>query len=169
MKYGELEQVNGRWHLRFERRLGHPPERVWQALTDEEDLAAWFPTTVEGDLKADAPLRFAFRGEEIAPFEGRMLTVEQNRLLEFEWGADRLRLTLEPDDGGTRLTLIDVLDDRGKGARDATGWHVCLENLETRLAGGEPAGPETWKPLNDEYVSRFGPEAATIGPPEGMA
>ena len=34
---------NGEPELRFERRLRHPIERVWAALTDPRELAAWFP------------------------------------------------------------------------------------------------------------------------------
>jgi uncharacterized protein YndB with AHSA1/START domain len=68
---GRLEEVAGRWRLRFERLLPHPPQKVWRALTQEEHLAAWFPTTIEGDLRPGAPLRFAFRGEGYPPSEGR--------------------------------------------------------------------------------------------------
>jgi hypothetical protein len=37
---GTLEQVDGRPALRFTRRLSHPVERVWRAVTTYEDLAA---------------------------------------------------------------------------------------------------------------------------------
>jgi uncharacterized protein YndB with AHSA1/START domain len=164
--HGELEQVEGRWQLRFTRNLSHPPERVWQALTDADELAAWFPTTIEGELVAGAQLRFGFRGEPYDPLEGVMLACEPNRLMEFRWGNDTVRLTLEPDDGGTRFTLIDVLSEIGKGARDAAGWHVCLDNLERLLAGESQVEDDAWKPLNREYETRFGPEASTLGPPE---
>ena len=66
MSYGRLEQSDGRWQLRFTRRLAHPPERVWRALVDPEELDAWFPTTIEGECAPGAPLRFRFRkGEEV--------------------------------------------------------------------------------------------------------
>jgi hypothetical protein len=61
------------------------------------------------------------------------------------------------------------LGDRGKNARDAAGWHVCLDNLDAHLRGGEPdRQSETWRSLNAEYVERIGPEAATIDPPEEL-
>ncbi len=52
-------QISARWNaaiatpgdVRFSRRLPHPPEKVWRALTEAEHLAAWFPTTVEGELR----------------------------------------------------------------------------------------------------------------------
>ena len=38
-----------------------PSGSVWRALTDPDHLQAWFPTTIEGELSAGAPLRFGFR------------------------------------------------------------------------------------------------------------
>jgi uncharacterized protein YndB with AHSA1/START domain len=34
----------GRYVLRFERLLAHSRERVWRALTEHQELAAWHPT-----------------------------------------------------------------------------------------------------------------------------
>ena len=45
------------------------------------------------------------------------------------------------------------------------GWHVCLEALTARLDGDEPPPTGRWQQVHSGYVSRFGPEAATIGPP----
>ena len=85
MSYGRLEQSDGRWQLRFTRRLAHPPERVWRALVDPEELDAWFPTTIEGECAPGAPLRFQFR-REATPVEGEMIACEPPRLMEFRWG-----------------------------------------------------------------------------------
>jgi uncharacterized protein YndB with AHSA1/START domain len=161
-----LEEAGGRWRLRFTRTLPHPPETVWQALTEPDHLAAWFPTTVEGERTAGAPLRFAFRGGEAEPFDGQLLVYEPPSVLEFRWGPDTLRFEVRPAAGGSRLTLLDTFDEQGKAARDAAGWHVCLDALHGHLAGTPEQSP--WKPLNDAYTERFGPEAATIGPPEGF-
>ncbi len=43
-KHATLEEVDGRPALRFERVLPHPPERVWTALTDTDEMFAWHPT-----------------------------------------------------------------------------------------------------------------------------
>ena len=66
------------------------------------------------------------------------------------------------------LTLIDTIDEVGKAARDGAGWHVCLDRLEHAL-DGKPAShaEEQWTTVHRDYVKKFGPEAATIGPPEG--
>ncbi len=169
--YGRLEQLDdGRWQLRFTRALPHPPEKVWRAITEPEHLAHWFPTTIEGDRVAGAPLRFSFRTEKLPAFDGEMLAYEPESLLELRWGTDVLRLELEPDGDGTVLTLLDILDDRGKGARDGAGWHFCLDRLAVHLRGEEADAESqpSWRVLEAEYAERFGPEAATIGTPEGI-
>lgn len=38
MMDGTLETVGGRPALRFERKLGHPIERVWRAISDATEL-----------------------------------------------------------------------------------------------------------------------------------
>ncbi len=39
---GTVEEIGGRYFLRFERRLPHPVETVWDALTRPERLRDWF-------------------------------------------------------------------------------------------------------------------------------
>ncbi len=168
--YGTIEQLDdARWRLRFTRTLPHSPEKVWRAVTEPEHLAHWFPTTIEGERAAGAPLRFSFKDNLLEPFEGEMLAYEPPRVLEFTWGPDVLRIELEPSDEGTVLTLLDTLEQRGKGARDAAGWHACLQELAAEL-DGKPADLQSstvWKEVHPHYEEAFGPEAATIGPPEG--
>jgi len=168
--YGTLEQIDGgRWRLCFRRTLNHPPEKVWRAITEPEHLAHWFPTTIEGERATGAPLRFSFPKGEPAPLDGEMLAYEPQSLMELRWGPDILRLELEPCEQGTVLTLLDTLEERGKAARDAAGWHVCLDALNAYLAdaGDTREAMAAWRVVHPRYVESLGPEAATIGPPEG--
>jgi uncharacterized protein YndB with AHSA1/START domain len=165
---GELEQSDEMWRLRFTRRLPHPPDKVWRALTEPQHLAAWFPTDIEGERRAGAPLRFVFRNGEGPAVEGEMLTYDPPSILEFRWGGgETLRFELKQDGQGTLLVFQNTIDQRGKAARDAAGWHACLDILEYHLRGeGAPWSPaERWKQVHDGYVERFGADAATIGPP----
>jgi uncharacterized protein YndB with AHSA1/START domain len=166
---GSLEQVAGRWRLRFVRTLAHPPEKVWRALTEPEHLAVWFPTEIHGERAAGAALRFVFAGNEGPPIEGQMLVYDPPAVLEFRWGEETLRFQLEPQGAGCRLTFLDTFDEQGKAARDAAGWHACLDVLAYHLDGRDlPWGPnERWAQVHPVYVARFGPEGATVGPPEG--
>ncbi len=173
-RLGDVEDTRQGWRLRFVRVLAHSPARVWRAITDPTELESWFPTTIDGARHEGSPLTFRFRENQAPPFEGTMIAYDEPRLMEFMWGPDRIRIELEPtnaESSATRLTLYDTLDERGKAARDAAGWHVCLDDLEATLSEQPPElRPESndWKSVHPEYVRRFGPEGATIGPPEGF-
>jgi uncharacterized protein YndB with AHSA1/START domain len=162
---GRLEQVGDRWQIRFTRVLAHSPEKVWRALTDSEQRQAWFPDTSIGDFTTvGAQLSFAVPGTK---FDGEVLAADPPRLLELRWGTDILRFELRPDGAGTVLEFSDTITEVGKGARDTAGWHVCIDRLESALDEKSPAGNPDWRVLNGMYVERFGPEASTMGPPEG--
>jgi uncharacterized protein YndB with AHSA1/START domain len=166
MDLGKLEQVAGRWQLTFVRRLRHPREKVWQALTQAEQVKAWFPSTIEGGWAPGATLRFAFEGGFKA--EGRLLQFKPPSVMEFTWGQNEtLRFVLEQDGEGCVLTFVNRFDELGKAARDAAGWHSCLDVLELSLDGVSPpwASKERWQKVHPLYVEALGPAATTIGPP----
>lgn len=163
---GTLAREGDRWTLTFSRRLPHPQEKVWRAVTEPEHLAVWFPQELVGERSAGARLRFVSSGGD--GFDGEMLVFDPPSVMEMMWGADRLRIELKPDDDGTLLTLTDTFEDLRKAARDAAGWHECLDRLVCELGGTTPpAWGERWREINSVYVERLGPDAATIGPPPG--
>jgi uncharacterized protein YndB with AHSA1/START domain len=164
---GTLTRRGDRWTLVFTRRLAHPREKVWRAVTEPEHLAAWFPQEIVGDRRAGAPLRFV--SSRAGSFDGQMLVFDPPEVMEFTWGTDLLRIELRPDGPGTLLTLTDTFDEVGKAARDAAGWHECLDRLVSDLDGTAQAMPgERWCQIHPVYVAELGPEASTIGPPAGL-
>ena len=167
---GVLERNGERSVVRFRRTLAQGPDAVWAALTEDEHLAAWFPTTIEGSRCAGAPLRFAFREGEGEPFDGQMTAFEPPSLMELRWAGDLLRFELEAEGSGCVLTLTVTFADHGKAARDGTGWHVCLEQLVACGAGTPPpwSPQERWRQVYPSYAVAFGPEASSVGPPPGM-
>ena len=170
--YATIEPVDDdRWRLRFTRTLAHPQTKVWRAVTEPDQLARWFPSTIEGERAPGAKLIFRFPDDvPVEPIDGQMLAYDPESLIEFRWGTDVVRIELRPVAEGTELTLLDTLEERGKAARDGAGWHTCLDALEAALAGdaGARAQMNTWAEVHPHYVGSFGPEAATVGPPEGM-
>jgi uncharacterized protein YndB with AHSA1/START domain len=145
--------------VRLERRLPDPPDVVWRALTEREQLRAWFPSDVIGEWKVGAPLRFPFPPEVIdMTLTGEVLEVDAPRRLAFTWGEETLRFELSPDGDGTRLVLIDELP-AAHAARNAAGWDTCLD----RLAGLAP-GEDAWQPRFERYAAAFAP---ALGPQEG--
>jgi len=167
-EFGTLERAGEMSVLRYRRRLAHPQNKVWRALTEDAHLAGWFPTTMEGPRSAGAPLHFSFRESEGEPFDGEMLAFEPPSLMELRWADDILRFELEPDGPGCVLRLTVTFPEHGKAARDGAGWHVCLEQLAHVCDGTEPSWrpPDRWRVVHRGYVERLGPEAAAIGPPE---
>jgi uncharacterized protein YndB with AHSA1/START domain len=165
---GQLIRTDNRATLAYRRRLTHPPERVWEALTEPDQLAAWFPTTIDGERVAGAPLTFRFEHLELEPMRGAMLRCEPPSLLEFTWGPDLLRFSLQPDGDGTAMTFTVVLDELGKATRDGAGWHQSLEALDRALAGERTRDYDSdrWRELRDTYAERFGPDASGLGPPQ---
>jgi uncharacterized protein YndB with AHSA1/START domain len=167
---GELEPCGDRWMLRFTRELACPAEKVWRAVTEPAHLDAWFPMRILGEWRVGAPLKFEARGGEHPAFDGEVLACEPPTLLEFRWGPDVLRFEIVPNAEpatGCTFRLSDVFGELGKAARDGAGWHTCLDFLEHHLTG--TAAPwttrERWDEVHPGYVERFGPEAATLGPP----
>jgi uncharacterized protein YndB with AHSA1/START domain len=145
--------------IRLERHLPDPPDVVWRALTERDQLRAWFPCDVilsGGRWKAGAAITFPFRPEVLdLTLTGEVLEVDKPSVLAFTWGDDTLRFELSPERNGTRLVLIDELPPDA-AARNAAGWEQCLD----RLAGIEPE-PDGWQPRFERYAATFEP---ALGP-----
>ena len=172
--YGAYETIENRPALQFERRLSHPVEVVWRAITESDELEHWFPSKVKvDDLRDGAEMMFTF---EEMPLEGvpttltgRVTEFDPPRRFAFFWGEDHLRFELEPVPGSEDacvLRLTVLLDSHEKAARDGAGWHVCLDRLERLLAGDDGAAAtgasEDWRTLYDEYQRRGVPAGAPI-------
>lgn len=140
---GTLREENGRYVLRFERRLSHPPEKVWAAITEPERLRAWFPQGVEyeGEMAVGGKILFRWdEGDEEPPFWGEITALDPPRLFEYTWDDEVLRFELRPEgESGCVLVFTDTMDDRDWAARTASGWHACLDALEGLLDGRPPA------------------------------
>ena len=145
--------------IRLERHLPDPPDVVWRALTEREQLRAWFPCDVilsSGRWEVGAAVTFPFQPElHDLTLTGEVLEVDEPSVLAFTWGDDRLRFELSPEGDGTRLVLIDELPP-DTAARNAAGWEQCLD----RLAGIEPE-PDGWQPRFERYAATFEP---ALGP-----
>jgi activator of Hsp90 ATPase-like protein len=154
--YGVYDTIENRPALRFERRLSHPVEVVWRAVTESDELEQWFPSRVEVDeLRPGAEMTFRFENMPLdAPstMTGRITEFDPPRVFEFEPAGSNACVL--------RLTVL--LDQREKAARDGAGWHVCLDRLGRKLAGAEPGGREDWRDLYEEYQRRGAPAGAPI-------
>lgn len=149
--------------LRFERRLAHPVEKVWRAVTEPAQLSQWFPARMEMDLRVGGKIRFVFDAGEGPPSDGAILELDPPRVFAYTWGDAVLRWELRPDGHGCLLVFTHVFDDRPSAASFAAGWHICLDGLESVVAG-EPAGQglDRWAKLHERYAERFGLDEGTV-------
>jgi len=147
-----------KWTLILSRELRHPPEIVWQALTDPAHLREWAPFDADASLGvAGNAVKLTWMGT-MHVSETKVTRAEAPKVLEFY----DIRWELEAVAGGTRLTLWHSIDRRFI-SWGAAGWHICFDVLD-RLLGGDPigrlVGPDAmhfagWQRLVAEYAKQF--------------
>ena len=94
--------------------LGHPPEKVWRALTEPALLAEWLLPTI--GLRLEPGAAFTLRTQPQPGWDGtvscRFLEIEPNRRLSYTWTVPFLHtvvtFTLTPIETGTRLSVVQA-------------------------------------------------------------
>ena len=157
----QVRKDGEKWTLILVRELRHPPEKVWQALTDPAHLREWAPFEADGSLgTVGTTVNLTWVGTQQVS-ETRVTRAEAPRVLEYS----DIRWQLDAIGGGTRLTLWHKIDRRFI-SWGAAGWHICFDVLE-RFLTGEPIGRiigaaaiklARWQRLKAEYAQQFGVE-----------
>ena len=132
------------------------PEDVWRALTNAQDLSAWFQVSIEGTVAPDTEVWMTSTHPEHGGQRFRVRFTEMDPPHRFVWewhpGAvdpavdysreqpTSVTFTLEPSAGGTRLTVSETgfnaipLARRAKVYADNSGgWAVVLGWLQTHV------------------------------------
>jgi uncharacterized protein YndB with AHSA1/START domain len=147
--------------IAFERRLGHPVEAVWAALTEPEEFAAWLgPGTLEAQEGGEVSIRMgpSNRPERQISMSGRVLACDPPRVLEHEWTQPGLavsvvRYELEADGGGTLLRFTHRRSVASGAIGGAAGWHAYLDRLAAYLDG---APVPDWSQRRAEVQGAYG-------------
>jgi uncharacterized protein YndB with AHSA1/START domain len=177
MADGTIEEMDGRYVLRFERRFEHPVEKVWDALTRPEQITQWWGEgevhldLVEGgkyDIRTTGPPELveaviAEAGTDALVSHDTVLRVEPPCLFEHTFGSDpgsTARWELQRDGDGCRLTLTHTEPpgfDVANAPRDLGGWHTVLDQLDVLLDGKPvPWAKEHWEGHRDRYAAKLG-------------
>jgi uncharacterized protein YndB with AHSA1/START domain len=109
------------------------PERVWRALVDPAELAAWLMPT---DFAPEVGRAFALEtgDEHIGTIHGEVLEIDEPRWLRCRWsgvfGDTEVTFELVPDGHGTRLRVVhdgwhEPVPPEHRGFDD--GWKQKLE------------------------------------------
>lgn len=130
--------------LSLRRAFSAPPERVFRAFTDADELRAWFgpgaytSPQVELDLRVGGRYRIGMKPPEGDVFylSGEYVEIDPPRRLAFTWqweGDPAVTLvTIEfmERDGMTELALIhERFPDQEQCERHKEGWGATLEKL----------------------------------------
>jgi uncharacterized protein YndB with AHSA1/START domain len=127
--------------LRHQRRLAHPPEEVWKALTNAADVMQWMQApraTIDGQPNGQVDI------ETPLHITGRILTWEPPRVFEHEFqlapsklapaGENAvLRYDLEPDGDGCLLTMTFTRLTPATARLFTGGIHKGLDRLAAHL------------------------------------
>jgi uncharacterized protein (TIGR03086 family) len=143
------------------------PDEAFALITEPERLRRWKTVTATVDLRAGGSYRFTVVPGHVA--EGTYLEVEPGRRVVFGWGwegnpdlpkdASTVTITVEPAEGGSRVTLVhEGLTDE-QAVAHAEGWNHFFERLE-RLAGTGDAGQDEWAWAPENLTPLVAAEAA---------
>ena len=175
------KEPDGSTTIRFDRRLRHPIERVWQALTDPDELRRWWGDT-KLELVEGGPFQLRWRNTDengdVATLDGTITSIDPPRRLEIsaDWGSTaagqpgtRTHLTweLEPDGDHTLLHFTNKVAAPDQDVPIAAGWHLHLDALATTLAGDEVdiSHPDAlFAPIHQAYTEKYAPGPAPSDP-----
>jgi uncharacterized protein YndB with AHSA1/START domain len=173
---GSIEQHDGRVRFRYERRLRHPVETVWRAITDPAHIEAWIGARPEIDLRPGGEyVTYHGAGDRVLD---HIVRLEPPRLLEHTFWQQvnpsaLVTWELSPIPEGCRLLLTHALDladaraaaetlARGDGiatilSRNGAGWHRLLDKLTDTLDGRTtPWSAADQQALRQRYAAQLG-------------
>jgi uncharacterized protein YndB with AHSA1/START domain len=152
----ELQTIDGRPALRFERHLAHPVERVWRAVTEPAEVRRWMPAAADWTLELGA--RFELGGQT-----GRITELDPPHAIAWTFGADLFRFELRAEGDGCALVFTHVFDDAIRAAQTAAGWECYLDRLDAQLAGQQLSEERAHQPVgerHERYAALFGLDPA---------
>jgi uncharacterized protein YndB with AHSA1/START domain len=156
---------DGRHQVRFERRLKHPIDRVWAALTDPGQIEAWLARAdLDPQPGGRVRLEWLNTGDAEVIAQGTVTAIEPPRVLELDTDAQgTLTWELRAAGEATDLTLTVVLAMPDEHVTEnVAGWHVHLDFLEDwlndRTRVDWPNWPrDRWDEIHDRYAASMRP------------
>jgi uncharacterized protein YndB with AHSA1/START domain len=137
--------------IKFERRLKHPKEMVWKAITDQKEIFRWLPDykgTFDGYKGGKIDLLNVVSGSHVS---GKVLVFDLYHIFEYEWhiSPNQMFLEGEPESfirwelkqNGDSDTLLIVTHNhltKSTALTFAPGWHAYLDRLEAILDNQVP-------------------------------
>jgi uncharacterized protein YndB with AHSA1/START domain len=123
-----------------------PPEKVYAAFVEPEQLTKFWLSKASGPLRMGAAVHWNFMVEG-AEIDTTATAMEKGRKLAWDWSDDsKVSIDFEALNGGTAVTLVnDNFPQKGDELVDAAlnateGFALVLADLKTLLESGTSAG-----------------------------
>ena len=128
--------------------LRQPPDRVWSALTDPDEISQWFCNSVSCDLRPGGDARFTWSGghPDAGAYYARIENFDPPRAFAYRWARDAdtpvdegpstlVEWQLQPTaDGGCDLRLRESGFERDEDRKaNDKGWGEELAELKEHL------------------------------------
>ena len=174
---GEDDRKGAGWRVARRELIPHPPKRVWTALTNPDELTAWFCERADVDLRKRGRLAFfgetvysAIGDEESAsgaeslarPGNFEILDLEEPEYLEFRWWLGNtetlVRIELNTHLMQTDLTISQSAQTSPAWPTDPdvpNWWWVSLPALRSYLDHGTPRLRLNYETLRRAATIRF--------------
>jgi uncharacterized protein YndB with AHSA1/START domain len=163
---GTIETRGDTSVLRYQRHLRHPIERVWQAITDPDEIEAWL-ARADLELARGGGIRLEWLNTdadgnryEQAVARGTITELDPPNVLQYDTDVHGVvRWELDDADGGTRLTLTVAIElPPERITENRSGWHVHLDFLEEALEGERVDWAnwprDRWQAHHDRYLAK---------------
>ncbi|HYF99676.1 MAG TPA: SRPBCC domain-containing protein [Candidatus Saccharimonadales bacterium] len=137
--------------IKFERRLNHPKETIWKAITDQKEIFRWLPDykgTFDQYKGGSIDLLNVVSGSHVT---GSILVYDLYRAFEYEWHIapnqmfpkgepeSVIQWELRPDGESDSLLIVTHKHlTKSTALTFAPGWHTYLDRLEAVLNNQEP-------------------------------
>lgn len=138
---GKLAKEKDGYQVVFERVFNHPIEKVWNAITNPEELKFWF-TDIKLDFRPGGAITFQFRDEEKTASYGEIVAIEPPNRFAWTWEGELAVWELAAlDEHTTRLVFTYSKLTADYAVNAPAGFHDLLDLLEERLDGSEKMYP----------------------------
>lgn len=138
---GKISEENDGFKVVFDRILNHPIERVWDAITNPEQLKYWF-TDIEFEPIPGSKITFKFRDKGHTESFGEVVSMDPPNRFVWTWEGELAVWELvSKDEFSTELTFSYSKISGDYAVNVSTGFHDLLDLLMLRLAGSDAIYP----------------------------
>ena len=140
----ELGEITNSYTITFKRKTKHSASRMWRALTDPDEVAAWMEAPVNIDPRVGGNYD-VFVGTDSAE-KCVIVRVEPERVLTYVWGMNR------PDAWGNKPSVVQwVIEGADDGCAYTFMHNGCAATLADRFT------PECGGGDNHGHTSQLNP------------